>query len=190
MDAHMKQLTAIVQSTPWLMEVLRTVRSINLPDWYVGAGAIRNTVWNVLSDIDSTKHHNDIDVVYYNPSTEDASIDISYQNTLNTLMPMYDWEVVNQARAYRFTTAKERNIPQATSACHGISTWVETATCVGVRLEADDTLTICAPHGLDDLMNMIARPIPPPYQSLELFRERMKQKQWDIIWPQLQIQET
>ena len=43
-----KKLISIVRTQDWLMGVLKEVRSLELPDWYIAAGAIRNTVWNNL----------------------------------------------------------------------------------------------------------------------------------------------
>lgn len=38
----------LVQSDPWMMKVLRAVESLNLPDWWIGAGFLRNKVWTPL----------------------------------------------------------------------------------------------------------------------------------------------
>jgi hypothetical protein len=184
-EDYTKQLTDIITNIPWLMQAFREVRSLDLPDWYIGAGAIRNTVWNVLHTLPTESNQNDIDVVYFDPLNLKPETDEKYTNRLRQLDGTREWEVVNQARAYMFDTAQANNIPQATSACHGISTWTETATCIGVRLEKDDLFAFCAPYGLDDLMEMIIRPTPPPYENLEVFERRMIQKRWQEIWPKL-----
>lgn len=38
----------ILRSDDWFMSVLRAARTTDLPDWFIGAGAIRNTVWDYL----------------------------------------------------------------------------------------------------------------------------------------------
>src|ERR687886_1017047 len=38
----------ILRSNEWLMSVLHAARAVDLPDWFVGAGAIRNPVWDYL----------------------------------------------------------------------------------------------------------------------------------------------
>ena len=94
---------------------------------------------------------------------------------------------MNQARVHLFEQNKNMKNKQAKSSSDSIAYWSETATCVGVRLEDDESLTICAPHGVDDLMNLVVAPVPKPYQDLELFRRRVAEKKWNVIWPRLKI---
>jgi len=71
-----------------------------------------------------------------------------------------------------------------------IAFWSETPTCVGIRLETDNSITICAPHGISDLMELKVKPIPEPYRNLELYKERVKEKNWKNIWNKLEIEEV
>jgi hypothetical protein len=43
------EVIRMVKSAPWLVAVLEAVRDVAPPDWYVAAGAVRNTVWDILS---------------------------------------------------------------------------------------------------------------------------------------------
>lgn len=178
---NQEKLIKIIVNQAWLMEILSHVRDLDLPDWYVAAGTIRNTIWNYLHGYDTHKNQNDIDVVYFDPHNLSIAKEKESEEILKNISPHLIWEVKNQAR-------KNPMGPQVGSACRSIAFWSETPTCVGVRLENDNTLTICAPHGLDDLFNLVVRPIPKPYQRLELYQERIKKKQWDKIWPKLRIE--
>ena len=42
------KLKKIIRKDFFIMDILKTVRTLNLPDWYIAAGVIRNTVWDVL----------------------------------------------------------------------------------------------------------------------------------------------
>ena len=44
-----EKLTGILQGTPQLMQVLRTVRTLKLPDWLVFSGAVYQPVLNPLT---------------------------------------------------------------------------------------------------------------------------------------------
>jgi len=77
--------------------------------------------------------------------------------------------------------------PPVKSSCESIAYWGETPTCVGVRLNDDDSITICAPHGLDDLMNLVVKPVPKPYQDLSFYKKRVESKNWDKFWSKLKI---
>jgi len=45
-----ERLATMVAGDAWLMTVLKIARGLNLPDWAIGAGAVRNLVWDRISD--------------------------------------------------------------------------------------------------------------------------------------------
>ena len=175
------QLVKIIENEEWLMTALRDVRGLYLPDWYIAAGAVRNTVWNSLHGRPGVENLKDIDVVYFDASDIEGKVGKEAEAFLKAKNPL-PWEVVNQATAHLFNKRK-----QVYSSSESIAYWSETPTCVGVRMNEDDSLEICAPHGLYDLMNLIVRPIPEPYQNLTLYGHRIEQKQWEKTWPKLKI---
>ncbi len=181
MDSNEERFTQIIKQQSWLMNALRDVRSLRLPDWYIAAGAVRNTVWNYLNGCSTTSNQKDVDVVYFDKSHLNLRRDLEIYQTLKRINPDLDWDVTNQAR-------KNSKDLVAESSCQSIAYWSETPTCIGVRLEDNDNLNICAPHGLDDLMNLIVRPVPESYQRLSLYRERISEKNWKKIWPRLKIE--
>jgi len=189
-DPLEEQLCKIIKQQEWLMEALREVRKLNLPDWYIAVGAVRNTVWNYLHNYPTTINQNDVDVVYFDCLDMRGKREKIFEKSLRKNLPDLKWEVVNQARAHLFNRGPGITRPAVNSSCESISYWSETPTCVGVRLEDDDSLTICAPHGLNDLMSMIVRPAPFPYQELPLYRKRRNEKKWHNIWPMLKVEEV
>lgn len=60
-------MTRIVRDTPWLLRALRAVRELALPDWCIGAGALRNAVWDSLHGHTQPSELRDIDVAYFDP---------------------------------------------------------------------------------------------------------------------------
>ncbi len=57
--------TAVVIETDLIrMDCLRAVRELNLPDWFIAAGFVRNAIWDHIHDLPMTSL-NDIDVVYF-----------------------------------------------------------------------------------------------------------------------------
>ncbi|MBI2667988.1 nucleotidyltransferase family protein [Candidatus Woesearchaeota archaeon] len=176
------QVIKIIKNQPWLMDLLKEVRKLNLLDWYIAAGAIRNTIWNVLHGYSSKSNIKDIDVVYFDKLDITKEKEKRTELLLKSRNSTVDWEVVNQARM-RSIHPRLR----VESSCESIAYWSEVPTCIGIRLEKNGALTICAPHGLKDLMNLVVKPIPKPYQDLKLYKERIEQKQWEKIWPNLKI---
>lgn len=174
-------LKKIILKEKWLMDILRSVRDLDLPDWYLAAGVIRNTVWDVLHGYKKRHPLNDIDIPYFDPKRKIKDKEI--EKKLHTLHPSQTFEVVNQAFIHESYPAKKG----IQSACMGIASFIEVPTCVGVRLEKDDSLTICAPYGLEDLFTFHVRPISQRAEVLVHYKERMKTKQWKKLWPRLRI---
>jgi uncharacterized protein len=102
-------------------------------------------------------------------------------------LPDIPWQAKNQA-AIHLWYADEFGyaVEPLTSSEDAIGTWPETATSVGVRLLPDDTLLIAAPHGLDDLLNMVLRRNPRRV-TVEFFRQRLENKKIREKWPRVQV---
>ncbi|MBI2484641.1 nucleotidyltransferase family protein [Candidatus Uhrbacteria bacterium] len=177
------KLVEIIRHEPRLIGALQIVRDLHLPDWYIAAGAIRNTVWDVLHGYTHRTPLNDVDVVYFETRDDALAHDLSLWEKLQERDGTYTWNVFNQARAHEKFPLYPTHGPTSIF----MSYWSETPTCVGVRLEPDDTLTISAPHGLEDLFHLRVRPVPPPFQDMELYRRRTTAKRWQETWPHLQI---
>jgi len=178
-----QRLELIVRATPWLLTVLETVRSLGLPDWYLAAGAIRNTVWDVLHDSTSSQPLSDLDVIYFDP----ANLISDAEDKLRAAAPKYSWEVTNQATIHRWqSSATGRDIPAYDSIATSMAGWPETATAVGVRLSKRGTMEFIAPHGLADLFSLIVRPSPAASDP-RAYTSRLQQKSWHLRWPRLLI---
>ena len=63
-----KHIIDLIKKDAWRMDILRAARSINLPDWFIGAGFVRNPVWDFLHDFDKQTPISDIDIVYFDPN--------------------------------------------------------------------------------------------------------------------------
>ena len=175
------QLKEIILKEKWMMDILRSVRDLGLPDWYLAAGVVRNTVWDVLHQYTKRTPLNDIDIVYF--SSKKNIHDKEVETTLQAKYPKYSFEVVNQAFIHKTYSYKKA----VSSSCQAIGAFTETPTCVGIRLEKNNSLTICAPHGLQDLFSLQVMPSSQIPEMLSSYRKRMKQKQWKKTWPKLQI---
>src|SRR5258707_4451148 len=64
---YRQELTQLIRSTPWLMSILETVRRCNPPDWLVGAGVIRNLVWDHLHQYQTPTPLAATDVIFFDP---------------------------------------------------------------------------------------------------------------------------
>ncbi len=65
-----------------------------------------------------------------------------------------------------------------------VATFPETASCVAVRLLADDGLLVVAPYGLGDLFACVCRRNPTRV-SASFYAQRVQQKGWRARWPKM-----
>lgn len=181
-----RRLAAIVASSDALMAALRAARALGLPDWCIGAGAVRSLAWDHLHALPEPTPLNDIDVVYCDAQA-DIDADAALERRLARALPGVRWEVSNQAHIHRwFARVLGEQVVPLRSMEEGVATWPEYATCVGVRLEADGALTVIAPHGLDDLFALRVRH-NPLRAGAAVYAQRLREKGWAQRWPRLSI---
>jgi hypothetical protein len=65
---------------------------------------------------------------------------------------------------------------------NAVASWPEFATSVGVTLRDDDSIEVIAPYGLEDLFAMVVRRNPARV-SIDTYRRRTEQKQYEKRWP-------
>ena len=158
-----RRMEAIVRATPSLMHVLTVARDLELPDWLVFSGAVYQPVLNHLTGREPDYGIRDYDLAYFDPDTSYEAEDLVIRRVAAAFGPPFREmvEVRNQARVHLWFEAKfgEAYEPLASSA-EALSRFTSTIFSVGVRLEADEALTIHAPFGLEDLFAMRLRPNP------------------------------
>ncbi|MEL6256298.1 MAG: nucleotidyltransferase family protein [Bacteroidota bacterium] len=179
-----EKLTEIIRADVWMMERLEALLEFRIEDAWIGAGFIRNRVWDVLHGFYPDKQLNDIDVIYFDSIELTPERDLEMEALLRTKYPKDNWSVKNQARMH----LKHAHEPYKNCE-EGLSHWVETPTCVAVKLWPNPAnIHILAPHGLEDLMNLKVRP-NPTYgpEKAELYNQRVIEKKWATKWPKLDI---
>ena len=158
------ELVALVRANPDLMHVLRIVRSLRLPDWRIVAGAVYQTVWNARTGRAHNYGIKDYDVVYFDASdiswdAEDAVIRhvlAAFDEPLRSRV-----EVRNQARVHLwFKDHFGDDYAPLPDTDTMITRFVSPAFALGIRLEADDSISVSAPFGLEDTFEMVLRPNP------------------------------
>ncbi len=182
--ANEADIERLVRNDPWMMEVLEAAEDLGLPDWWIGAGFLRNRVWDAIQG-NAAQPSKDVDLVYFDAHNTAPETDWAYDERLKNDFPFAEWEVRNQARMHYVN-----GYPPYSSTADGIAHWIETATCVAVKLDRGK-LTFLFCYGTDDLLGLVARPTPYTRAAglMPLFRDRINQKQWRKKWPQLQVVE-
>jgi len=181
------RLVAIAQASDWFMPALRAVRDLGLASWCIGAGAVRNLVWDALHERPWPSALADVDVAYFDSSNLAPERDAQLQARLVAVLPHVPWEVTNQAAVHHwFEGHFGHPVGPLDSLEEAVASWPEYATSVGLAMTADDSIHVIAPHGLDDLFSMVVRRNPARV-SVATYRQRVAQKRYAERWPQVTI---
>lgn len=183
------RLRTIATASPWFMRALRAARTCLPPalPWCIGAGAVRNLVWDALHGHAQPSALADIDLAFFDPRDLSPARDAALQAELARHAPELPWELTNQAGVHLwFEACFGHAVEPLDSLETAVASWPEYATAVGLRLEADDSLTVIAPLGLDDLFGMVVRRNPRRV-SPATYRQRVAQKNYPGRWPRVRI---
>ena len=179
-------LEDIVRSTPTLVTALEAARDVDSPDWLLGAGAVRTAVWDRLHGFDPSGP-TDVDVVFFDPIDLSSERDAQVEQALRDRAPEIPWDSKNQAAVHLWYPERfGYEVEPLTSSADGVATWPETATCVGLRLDVRDRLSVVAPYGLDDLLGLVHRRNPRRV-SVQEYERRLRDKRIAERWPNATI---
>jgi uncharacterized protein len=177
---------AMIRRNPAVTAILDRMPRLDLPDCWLAAGGLVQTVWNLLSDRDPRAGILDYDVNYF-----DAS-DLSWEaedRAITAATAAFDGieariEIRNQARVHLWYEANfGAPCPPYRSTRHAITTFPSCCSCVAVRPK-QGRLEVYAPFGLTDLFRMTARP-NPVLAPARIYRA--KTERWTRQWPQLTV---
>ena len=175
------ELRRLIASDAQRMRILARVRELGLPDCWIGAGFVRNLVWDHLHGHATSPLPEDVDVIWFDPARPEPEHDRALEAVLRGADGSVAWSVKNQARMHR----RNGDTPYR-CALDAMRCWPETATAVAVRLAGPDRIELAAPFGLDDLFGLVVRPTPRfVAQKHPVYLERMRSKNWLAAWPQL-----
>ncbi|APE07508.1 hypothetical protein BM528_03140 [Alteromonas sp. RW2A1] len=198
---YYQRVCHLIEGDAFRMECLQALEQLALPQGYIGAGFLRNAIWDDLHGKKTSTPLNDVDVIYFdahvlntsfvsnishtlNPSdsvNREREQDLAFQEQLNALLPGVNWQVKNQARMHVLHDhAPYKDCEDA------ISYWIERETCVAIALSTVNQFDILAPFGLaHNFKGQIS--INPKLPRYEIFNKRVTDKKWCDIWPQLKV---
>lgn len=175
----------LVQRNPINVAILERGPALGVPDWWLTAGAVFQTVWNILDGREPGAGIADYDFFYY-----DAS-DLSYEAedvVIRRAESLFDElgatvEVRNEARVHLWYESRF-GVPgvRFAGSADAIDHFASTTCCFGVTRTSTGELIDYAPHGYADLFAKRVRPNPrlAPRQLYEA-----KARRWQQEWPTL-----
>jgi len=178
MNEQLEKFINILKENEELMDILDYVDKMNLPNYYIVAGSIFQTIWNYYDKKDLNYGIKDIDIVYYNKEDIQVETDINYYHQVRKYIEekgySYDIDVSNEARMHlwkkehnKIETLPYRNTEDA------ISKWIVTVHSVGITKE-NGNMKVYAPYGLADIFSRTLRPIKHSGNTKELYDKKVK----------------
>ena len=181
-----ERLQPILSQNPSIAKILRRTGDLGMPNWYLGAGGIAQTVWNVLLKRNPEEGIQDYDLVYYDADdisyeAEDAFIKKGLKAFADIPVEV---QIRNQARVHLWYKKHFGfSIKQYQSVEDAIRSWPTTANSIGITV-LNGKLHVYAPFGLDDLFGMIVR-ANKTLVTREMFENKVAR--WARVWPELKI---
>jgi uncharacterized protein len=175
-----------VLASPLLNAVLERWDRIALPDCWLVAGAVAQTVWNKAHDLPAIHGIKDVDITYFDGSDLSEEGELAHAARVEALFADFPvhFDVKNEARVHTWYARKFGfPIQPYTSTRHAIATFPTTATSVGIRPAAAG-LELYAPFGVSDLEQLIVRP-NKALITREIYLAKVNR--WKGIWPLLKM---
>jgi hypothetical protein len=178
-------------TNPVVVMILQRMPQLGLASWYLTAGGVFQTIWNVVIGRDPQAGIKDYDIFYFDSS------DLSYEaedtvikraNLLMSDLPA-PIEVRNEARVHLWYEQKFGVRAHPFTSCEdAIDHFAATSCCYGVTVDSLGGIRVYAPHGFHDLFALIVRPNPvlAPREVYETKTARWR-KEWSHLtvfpWP-------
>lgn len=170
-----EEFVSILKKNKDLMTILDYIYELNLPNFYIAAGSVFQTIWNYYDNKPLNFGIKDIDIIYYDSNNLSKEVEkeleekiIEHFKELN-----YKFDVHNEARMHLWKKEKEnKNINQYKNSEDAIDHWIATVHSIGITKE-NDNIKVYAPYGLSDIFSRTIRPIKHKDNSKELYDKKV-----------------
>ena len=181
------RLEAMMRKSGVVREILTRAPRLQLPDWYLGAGGIAQTVWDELHGFAPGRNIKDYDLVYFDSSVTSRDAEESHARDARRLLVDVpaELDVANEARVHPwYSEPHGYGIAPYTSVEDGIASWPTTATAIGVRREEGGHVTTYTPFDLEDLFGRTVRP-PKRQITKAIYDQKIRLR--SACWPRLTV---
>ena len=177
LEEQNKMFLSIIEKNKDLMFILDYIERLGLPNFYIAAGSIFQTIWNYQDGKELTYGIKDIDIIYYdsnNLTKEDEKIlEDNIYNYLKKNNLNYELDVHNEARMHLWKKENEnKDIDQYKFSEDAIDKWIATIHAIGITKE-NGKIKVYAPYGLSDIFSRTIRPIKHSANSKSLYDKKV-----------------
>ncbi|MGA4605134.1 nucleotidyltransferase family protein [Pseudoalteromonas maricaloris] len=177
---NFEQVIDCIQKDQTIRYAVGLVAKLELNDWYISAGFVRNFIWDIYFGEKTHQVVSDIDVIYFDKENTCEEVDRVYESQLTKLEPKYKWSVKNQARMH-----KRNGDLSYESSLDAMSYWPEIQTAIGVCLNEHGEISVSSPFLDSYQIDRVTR--NSKKDNLTIFNERVRKRFWLKRWPQLKV---
>jgi len=169
----------LVSRSALLREAIEHAAQLDLPNWWIVGGAIRDVVWQAVSGYEPTRPIQDIDLLFHDTDDKSPERDHQVERSLNPISGV-PWSVKNQARMHLHNDDAPYSNMQEAMFC-----FPETISSIGIKKSENERIVFATSFGFEDLFSMTFRPTPHfcRKQGFDRFVSRVCTKHWLEKWP-------
>lgn len=182
-----EKFISILKENKDLITILDYICELNLPNFYIAAGSIFQTIWNYYDQKPLNFGIKDIDIIYYDPNNLSKESEKKLENKIiehfKALNLNYEFDIHNEARMHLWKKENEnKDINQYKNSEDAIDQWIATVHSIGITKE-NNNIKVYAPYGLSDIFSKTIRPIKHKANSKELYDKKAEswQKRFDNL---------
>lgn len=169
---------SILKKNEDLMLILDYIYNLKLPNFYIAAGSIFQTIWNYYDNKPLNYRIKDIDIIYYDSNNlskdDEEELENKIINHFKEININYEFDVHNEARMHLWKKENEnKNINQYKNSEDAIDKWIATVHSIGITKENDE-IKVYAPYGLSDIFSRTIRPIKHNANSKKLYEKKVQ----------------
>ena len=167
----------IIKQNSDLVTILDYIYDLKLPNFYIAAGSVFQTIWNYYDNKPLNFGIKDIDIIYYDPINLSKESEQKLEKTIEDYLKKtglnYELDIHNEARMHLWKKDNEnKNIDQYKNSEDAIDQWIATVHAIGITKENNE-IKVYAPYGLSDIFSKTIRPIKHKNNSKELYNKKV-----------------
>lgn len=167
----------IIKQNSDLVTILDYIYELKLPNFYIAAGSVFQTIWNYYDNKPLNFGIKDIDIIYYDPINLSKESEQKLEKTIEDYLKKaglnYELDIHNEARMHLWKKDNEnKNIDQYKNSEDAIDQWIATVHAIGITKENNE-IKVYAPYGLSDIFSKTIRPIKHENNSKELYNKKV-----------------
>lgn len=171
------EIITIFKQDHELIAILTYLSEIELPHFYIIAGAVFQTIWNYYDHNPLHFKNKDIDIIYYDQNhlekEDEEALKRKITDHFELLGLHYTFDIHNEARMHLWKKENEnQQLRYIEHAEEAIGSLIATVQAIGITLDKG-VINIYAPYGFSDIFSKTIRPIKQIGNTKERYEKKV-----------------